>query len=210
MQSAFGRALDGTADMVVGLSTTAACIYHLAVTGGSSGLLLLACAATATTVVQLNLYDFYKELHMRMTRLERGGEGDTAAEAARLKDSAEVKRGPWYTRLSMGFYADYLRIQERLVSRTNPQALQLMSGVARNEASSEVYRTTNRRPMQLWMAVSLAPHSYLFAIFGMLDRLDLYIWLRLTLMSVLTVIGVLLQRGTTDQTLTQFRARGWL
>jgi phosphatidylglycerophosphate synthase len=210
LQSAFGRALDGTADMVVGLSTVAACIYHLAATGASSGLLLLGCAATATTVIQLNLYDFYKELHMRMTRLDRGGEGDTAVEAARIKDSAEVQRGPWYTRLSMGFYADYLRVQERLVTATNPQALRLMMGISRSPASGEVYRQHNRRPMQLWMAVSLAPHSYLFAIFGMLDRLDLYILLRLTLMNALMFLGIVAQRSATQRTIQEFRARGWM
>jgi hypothetical protein len=210
MQSAFGRALDGTADMVVGLSTVAACIYHLAITGGSSGLLMLGVAATAATIVQLNLYDFYKELYMRRTRVGRGGEGDTAEEAERLKESSGVKTAPWYTRLSMGFYADYLRVQERLVRVTNPLALHLMTGGERTEATAESYRLHNRSPMRFWMAVSLAPHSYLFAIFGMLDQLELYILLRLTLMSVLTVFGIVSQRKATARTLEEFQARGWL
>lgn len=210
MQSAFGRALDGTADMVVAIATVGAAIYHLSVTGAQGSLLLAGVLATAATVVQLNLYDFYKELHMRMTRLERGGEGDTAEEAARLRDSTRTRDVPWYTRLSMNIYADYVRAQEGLIRRTNPQALRLMRGVARSETSAAIYRERNRRPMQLWMAVSLAPHSYLFAIFGMLDRLDLYIWFRLTVMSALMLVGFVLQRKATAETLVEYEARGAL
>lgn len=210
MQSAFGRALDGTADMLVGLSTVAACLFHLASTGASWSFLALGVGATLTTGLQLNLYDFYKELHLRRTRLDRGGEGDDAARAEELRQRAEAERAPWYTRLSMAFYADYNRGQERLTRLINEPALSLRSGVARSEQSAALYRTLNRRPMQAWMAVSLAPHSYLFAIFGMVDRLDLYLWLRLTVMNVIMLVGIALQRRATRQTIEEFRAHGWM
>lgn len=210
MQSAFGRALDGTADMLVGLSTVAACLYHLFATGADWTLLALGLATTLATGLQLNLYDFYKELHLRMTRLDRGGEGDDAARAEQLRQQALAQGAPWYTRLSMAFYADYNRGQERLIGNTNPGALRLLQGVRRSESSAERYRAINRRPMQCWMAVSLAPHSYLFAIFGMLDRLDLYLWLRLSLMNLLMLAGLWLQRRATSRTLEAFRAQGWI
>src|SRR5688572_9816288 len=210
MQSAFGRALDGTADMVVGITTVAACVYHLAVTGSSSALVLLSIAALFTTALQLNLYDFYKELHMCMTRLDRGGESEDADGAAELLATEQVRNAPWYTRLSMSFYADYLRTQERLTRATNPAALELMTGVSRSQASADAYRHHNRASMQYWMAVSLAPHSYLFAIFGMFDRLDLYLWVRIVLMNVLMVLGLASQRRATQRTVGEFEARGWL
>lgn len=210
MQSAFGRALDGTADMLVGLSTVAACLFHLATTGASWSFLLLGIGATLTTGLQLNLYDFYKELHLRRTRLDRGGEGDDSARAEELRQRAAREGAPWYTRLSMAFYADYNRAQERLTTLTNAPALSLRSGIARSEQGAVLYRALNRRPMRFWMAVSLAPHSYLFAIFGMLDRLDLYLWLRLTVMNVLMLIGIALQRRATRRTIDAFRAHGWM
>ena len=209
MQSAFGRALDGTADMLVGLSTTAACLYHLAVNGAGWGLLLLGITTTLTTGLQLNLYDFYKELHLRRTRVGRGGEGHDAQVAEELRQRAEAEHAPWYTRLSMAFYADYNRGQERLTRATNPAALLLRGGVA-TEQSAELYRALNRRPMMCWMAVSLAPHSYLFAIFGMADSLERYLWLRLTLMNVLMLLGILLQRRATRRTVEAFQAHGWI
>jgi hypothetical protein len=210
MQSAFGRALDGAADMVVGLSTSAACLWHLVANGADLTLLVLGLIAVGTTGFHLNLYDFYKELHLRQTRLDRGGEGDDAERAEQLRREAHARRAPWYTRISMNMYADYNRFQENLIRRTNPLALRLHRGVARNPHSVEVYRETNRAPMRLWMAVSLAPHSYLFAIFGMADRLDLYLMLRLTLMNLLTLLGLALQKKATTQTIDAYRAHGWI
>jgi hypothetical protein len=172
--------------------------------------LLLGLLAIGTTGFHLNLYDFYKELHLRLTRLDRGGEGDDAERAEQLRQKALHDGAPWYTRLAMTFYADYNRFQEGLLRTTNPLALRLMRGVARSAPSAEVYRDVNRRPMRLWMAISLAPHSYLFAIFGMLDRLDLYLWLRLTLMNVLALLALASQRKATQRTLESYRAHGWI
>jgi hypothetical protein len=195
--------------MLVALASVSACIYHLVTTGAPSWLMVLSVVALGSTVLQLNLYDFYKELHLRMTRLERGGEGNSAAEAARLRRSAAVAGSAWYTRISMRIYADYLDFQERLIASTNRQALRFMSGVVRNAASAEAYRKHNTSSMRLWMAVSLAPHSYLFAIFGMVDRLDLYILLRSSLMLLVSMAALVAQRRATDRTMAEFRARGW-
>jgi phosphatidylglycerophosphate synthase len=208
-QSSLGRALDGSADMLVGLSTVAACLYHLNATGTPAWLMLLGGFALVITVLQLNLYDFYKELHLRMTRLDRGGEGDSVAEAERLRQSVRRAHAPWYTRLAMGIYSDYLRFQERLIGATNPQALRLMSGVVHTRTSAAIYRQRNQPSMRLWMAVSLAPHSYLFAIFGMLDRLELYVLLRVSVMFLLSMVGLVLQRRATQATMAEFRARGF-
>ncbi|MFT3921990.1 MAG: CDP-alcohol phosphatidyltransferase family protein [Myxococcales bacterium] len=209
MHSAFGRALDGSADMLVALATVAACLHHLVVSGTPRWVLGLALPALLMTVLQLNLYDFYKELHLRMTRLDRGGEGDSADEAARLRASSVVQRGPWYRRVSMKIYADYLRFQERLIAWSNPGAAQLLANSTRRTPSgAAVYREQNRLPMRLWMAVSLAPHSYLFAIFGMLDRLDLYLLLRVSLMSVISVVALVTQRRATARTLLALRSQG--
>jgi hypothetical protein len=210
MQSAFGRALDGSADMIVGLATVLACIYHLVVSGTPVWLMALAVFALGTTVIELNLYDFYKELHLRMTRLQRGGEGDSAVAVERARQSEAVRNGPWYTRLSMQVYADYARFQERLIELTNPRALRLMAASGRSSASAEVYRRHNQRPMRLWMAVSLAPHSYLFAIFGMLDRLDLYIVLRGSVMAAISCAALWTQHRASQRTAEEFRSRGWM
>ncbi|HVZ35107.1 MAG TPA: hypothetical protein VG963_21925, partial [Polyangiaceae bacterium] len=137
-------------------------------------------------------------------------EGHSLEEVERLKSSEAVRTGPWYTRWAMWFYADFTRSQDRLVRLTNPTAKRLLEDAPRSEASAETYRAINRAPMRIWKALSTAPHAYLFSIFGMADRLDLYLWLRLIAMNALLLSAFLLQRRATTRTIASFRAQGWL
>lgn len=209
MQSAFGRALDGLADWLVALSTVAACLYHL-YTKGEHGTVLLGIPAVLITVVHFNAYDFYKELYVHMTRLDKRREGHTSNEVTELRKSESARQAAWYVRVAMFFYLDYERAQEGIVRRTNPQAERILSEAERGPESADAYRGFNRAPMQLWKALSTAPHAYLFSIFGMFDRLDLYIWLRLVGMGGLSLLAFGLQRRATARTIAAFQARGWL
>jgi hypothetical protein len=210
MQSAFGRALDGMADWIVGLSSVSAAVYHLWQTLPPGELVGVAVPVTVVTIIQFNQYDFYKEIHVHMTRLDKRREGHSMAELESLRASQAVQASPWYTRLSMMFYADFTRTQDMLVSLTNPRAKQLLADLPRTGESAALYREYNWLTMQLWKAQSTAPHAYLFSIFGMFDRLDLYIWLRLTVLGALMVLTFVLQRRATSHTLSAFAARGWL
>ena len=70
------------------------------------------------------------------------------------------------------------------------------------------YRAFNHGPIRIWTALSLAPHSYLFAIFGMFDRLDIYLWGRLVLGNALFVVVLLWQRRASARTLAALAAAG--
>lgn len=200
-QSAFGRALDGAADWIVGLSSVAACVYHLARQGHHTMLLVLALPTTLLTVVQFNLFDFYKEVFVHFTRLDKRREGHSLAEVEHMRSSETVQSAPWYTRWSMRLYEDYTKIQDRLIDRTNPQAQSLLREAPRTEAASALYRRENLVSMQIWKALSTAPHAYLFSIFGMFDRLDLYVGLRFSVLGSLTLLVLLLQRRASARTL---------
>lgn len=203
IQSAFGRALDGSADWIVGLSSVLACVYHLYQTGTQSFILWLAIPTALLTVLQFNLFDFYKEAHLHLTRQERRREGHNIEEVERLCASDEVRTAAWYIRWSMVLYADYTRLQNRIIDFTNPNAHRLLTSTARTPRAADVYRKENRGAMQCWKALSTAPHAYLFAIFGMLDRLDLYILFRLSVMSAIMLIAFALQHSATERTLVQ-------
>jgi len=210
MQSAFGRALDGMADWIVGLGSVSACIYHLYATGYGLTLLILAVPTALATILQFNIYDFYKEVHVHNTRIGKRREGHSVDEVARLRSSSAVQKGPWYTRLSMFFYEDYQRNQERLTRLTNLPAQRLLGEFQRSDDSAAVYRRLNYWPMQLWKSLSTAPHAYLFSIFAMFDRLDLYLWFRMVVMSSVMLLAFVLQRRATLRTIEAYEANGWL
>jgi phosphatidylglycerophosphate synthase len=199
-QSAFGRALDGAADWIVGLASVAACVYHLAREGHHALLFSLALPTTILTVIQFNLFDFYKEVFVHFTRLDKRREGHSLAEVEEMRCSENVQSAPWYTRWSMRLYADYTKIQDRMIERTNPRAQRLLEESPRTEAKAALYRRENLLPMQIWKALSTAPHAYLFSIFGMFDRLDLYITLRFSIFGAPTIVVLVLQRRASERT----------
>ena len=47
------------------------------------------------------------------------------------------------------------------------------------------------------LMVSLAPHCYLFSLFAVTDRIDLYLWLRLVVMNVLFLVALVWQKRAT-------------
>jgi phosphatidylglycerophosphate synthase len=209
MQSAFGRALDGMADWIVALASVAACFFHL-YEKGQGELLWLGAPVVLLTIVQFNAYDFYKELYVHMTRLDKRREGHTVDEVSELRRSDTTRNAAWYVRIAMFFYADHTRAQEWLVQHTNPQAARILNEAQRGPEMADAYRAHNRLPMQPWKALSTAPHAYLFSIFGMFDRLDLYLWLRLLGMGALSLLALVLQRRATARTVAAFQAQGWL
>ena len=209
LQSAFGRALDGFADWLVGLSSVSACVFHLYATGERT-LLLFAVPAFVATIVEFNAYDFYKEVWVHQTRIDRQREGHSLSDIKKLRESENARHSPWYTRVSLFFYADHTRAQDGLIRFTNPAAKRLLTEARRSPKSADVYRAHNHLPMQFWKALSTAPHAYLFSIFGMLDRPDLYVWFRLIGMGSAALIAFALQRRATARTLSAFEASGWL
>lgn len=202
MQSDFGRALDGSADMIVAIATVLPAFYHiflqqnwapLYVVGGPFAILL--------TVIHLQLYDFYKESYLRMTRLDQGGEGEDVSAVRAKLEAKKAEMGP-ITRLAVTVVLiPFVQASTQWVRLTNPLALREGRRFVRNEETVRIYQEHNAGPMRLWAVISLAPHSYLMAICGMLDRLDIYFWVRLVGMNVVFLVVLLWQRRATERTM---------
>ncbi len=212
VQSQFGRALDGTSDMVVAAATLTAGCVHLWQQHGTLFYPVLAVLTVYPSVVQINLYDFYKESYLAFTRGTSRGEGEDAADLEQRVDALLKEDVRWWKVLIMrDIYLRYVKAQDHLMQRVNPAALHLRHGeVIPSSETSVIYRRWNRGPMRLWAAVSLAPHVYLMSIFAMFNRLDLYVWVRLIGMNVLFVAVLLWQRHATRQTHEAWQSAGVL
>jgi hypothetical protein len=64
--------------------------------------------------------------------------------------------------------------------------------------------------MRLWALVSLAPHSYLMAICAMLNRLDVYLFIRVFLMNGIFLVALIWQRHATSKTIEELEGSGAL
>lgn len=211
MQSQLGRAFDGTADMLVTLATIVAGMWHLWVSHYDAVEITVSFFAIATSVLHVRFYDFYKELYLTMTRPEKGGESETVEEVEKRFEAMKAENAPKLAQAVMRWvYVPYLKSQRVWIARTNPLALRNPKTFVITEESAAIFKMQQRGPMRIWAWVSLAPHMYLFAIFGMFDRIDAYLWLRLLGMNALFLIGLVWQRQATQQTLREFQERGWV
>lgn len=203
MQSEYGRALDGTADMVVAVATVFPGFYHLWVQQQNTMHLLLMVPAIGGAILHIYLYDFYKESYLRQTRLDRGGEGEDLAEAIEKRERLKRQGAGWHVRVAMKALVDLHLNQRRVIRLTNPKAMREGLRFVRNEETARIYRENNTGPMRLWAFVSLCPHTYLMAICGMMDRLDMYLWIRLGLMNVVFLVVLVWQRRATEKTMQE-------
>jgi len=198
--SELGRALDGTADVVVAAMTVAAAGYHLWVTGHDPVLLFQVLVTTGTTVLHVYLYDFYKESYLQMTNPEWDGQPESVDEVQQRLAKVKREKAGFAAVVASKLYVDLTRAQTRIVAFTDPPGARESLRFRPGPDVAEIYRRHNRLPMQLWALISLAPHSYLMSIFAMLDRLDLYVLGRLSLGNALFVAVLLWQRRASRQT----------
>jgi hypothetical protein len=206
--SELGRALDGSADLVVAALTVAAAARHLWQQQHSLWLVVLLVPLITMTSLQIHLYDFYKESFLLRTRLDWDGVPERIADVEERIAALERERAPWAYRRAMRLYLSLIVGQTRVIRWTDPAGSREQSSFRVTPQSVAEYREFNLGPLRVWTALSLAPHSYLFAISGMFDRLDLYLWCRLLLGSALFLVVLLWQRRASARTLAALAAAG--
>jgi phosphatidylglycerophosphate synthase len=200
LHSEFGRALDGSADSMVAVFTVFPAFYHVWVTYHNPWHLVLMAPALGFTIMHLALYDFYKESYLRATRPTEGSEGNDADHIGSTVQSSQEQGRivRWAVRWIL---VPHLERQKALIHWLNPAAWTLSQRLQSDPRTARIYREENRGPMQLWALISLAPHSYLMAICAMLDRLDVYLYIRVFAMNGVFLVAALWQRYATQQTI---------
>lgn len=209
LHSQFGRALDGSMDMVVAIVSVTAAFFHLYMQQRNIWHLVFAVPAVALTLPHIYMYDYYKESYLRMTRVGRGGEGQDLAYVKKWAAELERDKAPFFYRFLVGnLLMAVVSSETTLVRLTNPAAMREGLNYDVTDETAAIYRKHNYAPMQLWNAISLAPHTYIMSICGMLDRLDIYLWIRLIAMNVIFLIVVLWQRRASRLTNEALAAAG--
>jgi phosphatidylglycerophosphate synthase len=207
LQSEFGRALDGAADVLVAVLTVFPAFYHIWVTSHNPYYLALMVPALGLTVMHLAGYDFYKESYLRWTRPGRGGEGQNADEISETVQAARHESP--IIRIAINYILEpHLMRQKAFVNWLNPDAWRLSQLLQNDEQSVEIYRKANVWPMRLWALVSLAPHSYLMAICAMFNRLDIYLFIRVFVMNGIFLVALIWQRHATCATIEELTGVG--
>lgn len=208
MFSDLGRALDGSADLVVGVATILAASYHLWLKHHSLALLVLVPLAIGGSILHIYLYDYYKESFLMMTRRDWNGVAESIQDVEERYRKLKAERAhPWHV-WATKLYVDLIVGQTNVVRRTNPQGARQNLRFTVTERSVAEYRRYNLGPLRVWTAISLAPHTYLMAISSMFDRIDLYLWFRVVGANALFLLALLWQRHASARTLAALEAAG--
>jgi phosphatidylglycerophosphate synthase len=207
LQSEFGRALDGAGDAIVAVFTVFPAFYHIWVTNHDPRQVVLMVVALALTIVHLVVYDFYKESYLRATQPGRGGDGQDADEIAETVEAA-ASEGPIIQMAMKYVLVPHLRRQKAIIHWLNPEAWRLRRRLRSEDQTAEIYGKANFWPMQLWALASLAPHNYLMAICAMLDRLDVYLFIRVFVINGIFLVAVIWQRRATCRTIERLAGVG--
>ena len=196
-QSSFGRALDGAADGVVAAASLTGAVWHMWVESGSPTLMLAAGAAIGMTLLGLSLYDHFKEGILNAERHRRYDD-----ELARVQRQAEDKtEGTGFSRLVLRLVlVPALRQQEMLARLLDPEGLRLRKAAGRDVEQDEAYLRNSRGPTKLWVALSLSPHTQIFALCGIFDILPVYLGLRLVAGTGMFITAVFWQRSASRRT----------
>jgi len=152
--SAFGRMLDGVADLVV----------SSVVVGGGAWLVLrkyhepswlfaLAAVLTVTTIItgsfHTTMYDHFKNVFLRLTHPSyREGED---LEVAEQRFHAQRAQMSWGLKLAWGIYFFYMRSQSEYADKFDPNAKRLMLLASEFSArNAAIYRKHAGPAMRLW------------------------------------------------------------
>jgi CDP-alcohol phosphatidyltransferase len=206
--SPVGRALDGSADLIVALFVAVAAGHHLWVKHHSLLLVVSIAPIVLTTSVQVHLYDYYKESFLLRTRPDWNGVPERISDVHERIAQLERSQAPWLHRRAMRLYLDLIVGQTRAVALADPAGSRENLTFRVSPTTATDYRKFNLGPLRLWTAISLAPHTYLFAIFGMFDRVDVYLWIRLIGGNLLFLLALLWQRRASARTRAALEAAG--
>ncbi|CAN5188032.1 hypothetical protein BH09MYX1_BH09MYX1_25720 [soil metagenome] len=204
IQSQLGRAIDGSADMLVAVATVIAGVTHVFWQTHAVYYLVFILPISLLTAGHIYLYDYYKDLFLRFATT-RKAEGQTLEGLAAQKAEVVATGGGWFERLVLDNYATVIRFQHLETGLTNPRVREL-DAIDGSDERAVIYRKHNKGPMTLWAWISLTPHCYIMATFGLMDRLYLYFWFRLIVMNGIFVIALVWQRIATKRTLRDFAA----
>lgn len=209
LQSDLGRAIDGSADMLVAIATVLAAVYHLWVTHHNPLHMLLAVVAIVTAVAQIYMYDYYKESYSHHTDPNWNGKTESLETVqARLTELENSGNATYAALFATRTYVRMLTIQSWLVAMTNPRGTRVDRSINVTDETIRQFRWRNYVPMQLWTLVSLCPHTYVMAICAMFDRVDIYLWYRVLGGNAIWMAAIVWQRLATEQTLRDFQELG--
>ena len=186
--SAFGRMLDGVADLVVSVAAVGGAMYVVWSKFNDpwwQGLVALAlCVGTAVTgSFHTGLYDHYKNVFLRMTKASCQEAEDY--DAALLRFEQRKNESGFLAKVAWRPYLFYVRNQESVARRFDAQAEMRLSRLpVFNSRNAAIYSKHAEPAMRVWKTwFGFGSLVFGIALFSALDALEWYMLGRLVVLN---------------------------
>ena len=186
--SAFGRMLDGVADLVVAGACVGGATFSLWVKYSHTpwlGLVVvvLAIATIVTGSFHTAMYDHYKNVYLRFTSpsYKEGEDYEDALERKRING----RQGNWLARSAWPVYLFYLKSQIDYLYRFDPHTTARLSALpAYDDKLAAIYEKHAAGAMRVWRNwFGFGSLVFGMALFSVLDLLEVYLALRLIVLN---------------------------
>lgn len=193
--SAFGRALDGTADSLVMIAVVPATIYAVWLRYNTPtwlGVTLVALGGltVVSTTWHTAAYDHYKNVFLRLTNpsFKEGEDYETAIERWKQTHATQV----WWKRVAWRFYLFYVGGQRDYIAKFDPwTSLRLNLFPPYDEQRAAIYRRHAQGPLRL-LKTFFGVGSLVFglALFNAVDRCEIFLGFRLLVLNAIFLLVV--------------------
>ncbi len=214
--STFGRMLDGAVDGVVQIAVIPAALLHVWWRHGGdtpgapspglthpflggwlspTGWLVLGIAAILTGLAHTTLYDYFKNVYLRMT-VDGKREGDEdPEEVAAAYAEARAKGATLLDRIRYEMYLGHVTNQRALTRAIDPHIpARFRDMPAYSDAAAQRYRDDQRGLMRAWSFYGIGTHIFGIGLCMALDAVEVYILARFFLANGALLVIVPLQR----------------
>jgi len=186
--SAFGRMIDGVADLFVTSAVVPATVYLLWQLYDSDPWLAgtvvgLGICTIVTSSFHTGMYDHYKNVYLHMTHASyKDGEDYETARARWEKSSAGQ---PGWKRIAWRIYLFYIKSQADYVAGFDPYtSVRLGAFPPHDPERASIYRKHNEGVMRVWRSMfGFGSLVFGLAVFVALGRPDVYLALRLVVLN---------------------------
>jgi hypothetical protein len=179
-----GRVIDGFIDYVTGLSIFAGIGIGLSIyTGNYFYVWVLTLAAAGSRILQNMYFDNYRNMYMSYVYDKGANISKEIEEFRRLRESLKHVNGRRGEKFLVDIYIKYTSTQK---TATQDNILRI---------SPEEYRKRNKFLLRVWSWLGSTTHLAAVIICAAFNRLDIYLWLTVTIGNVMLLILYLIQRN---------------
>ncbi|MCX6160017.1 MAG: CDP-alcohol phosphatidyltransferase family protein [Ignavibacteriae bacterium] len=179
-----GRVIDGFIDYVTGLSIFAGIGIGLSIyTGNYFYVWVLTLAAAGSRILQNMYFDNYRNMYMSYVYDKGANISKEIEEFRRLRESLKHVNGRRGEKFLVDIYIKYTSTQK---TATQDNILRI---------SPEEYRKRNKFLLRVWSWLGSTTHLAAVIICVAFNRLDIYLWLTVTVGNVMLLILYLIQRN---------------